>query len=110
MNDLLTNNGEPAVGAPAIPASSGSRRVQDRVVEEEKEEAAGGVETAGLLLGTHRVSGTQPLLAFWVMILFHQLGPLGRVGLRVAMSVCLCVCLCHRVQFFSRPLIGPQIT
>ena len=45
---------------------------------------------------------------------FHQLGPLGRVGLRVAMSVCLCVCvsviLCHRVQFFSRPLIGPQIT
>ena len=45
---------------------------------------------------------------------FHQLGPLGRVGLRVAMSVCvfvcLCVILCHRVQFFSRPLIGPQIT
>ena len=45
---------------------------------------------------------------------FHQLGPLGRVGLRVAMSVCvsvcLSVCMCHRVQFFSRPLIGPQIT
>ena len=29
---------------------------------------------------------------------------------RVAMSVCLSVCLCHRVQFFSRPLIGPEVT
>ena len=25
---------------------------------------------------------------------FHQLGPLGRVGLVVNMYVCLCVCLC----------------
>ena len=25
---------------------------------------------------------------------FHQLGPLGRVGLVVTESVCLCVCLC----------------
>ena len=24
--------------------------------------------------------------------------------------VCLSVCLCHRVHFFSRPLIGPEIT
>ena len=36
---------------------------------------------------------------------FHQLG----VGHRVAMSVCLCVCLHHRMHFFSRPLIGPEI-
>ena len=36
---------------------------------------------------------------------FHQLGPLGRVGLRVAMSVCVSVILCHRVQFLSRPLM-----
>ena len=26
------------------------------------------------------------------------------------MSVCLSVCLCHRVQFFPRPLSGPEIT
>jgi hypothetical protein len=35
---------------------------------------------------------------------FHQLGPLGQVGLVVVMSVCLSVCLYvvlrHRVQFF----------
>ena len=46
--------------------------------------------------------------------LFTNSAPLGRVGHRVAMSVCVCVCvsvcLRHRVQFFSRPLIGPQIT
>ena len=45
---------------------------------------------------------------------FHQLGPLGRVGHRVAMSVCQDVCLCvcqrHQVQFFPRPLISPEIT
>ena len=42
---------------------------------------------------------------------FHQLGPLGQVGLVVVMSVC-----CRRqlvcplpMQFFSRPLIGPVI-
>ena len=28
----------------------------------------------------------------------------------VCLSVCHSVCLCHRVQFFSKPLIGPQIT
>ena len=34
----------------------------------------------------------------WIYILFeigfHQLGPLGRVGLAVDISVCLCVCVC----------------
>ena len=25
-------------------------------------------------------------------------------------SVSMFVCLCHQVQFFSRPLIGPQVT
>ena len=30
---------------------------------------------------------------FFSTINFHQLGPLGRVGLVVAMSVCLCVCV-----------------
>ena len=29
----------------------------------------------------------------WPSVNFHQLGPLGRVGLVVAMSVCLCVCV-----------------
>ena len=44
---------------------------------------------------------------------FHQLGPLGRVGLVVDMSVCVCVCLsvCPLpMRFFLRPLIRPQIT
>ena len=40
---------------------------------------------------------------------FHQLGPLGRVGLVVDMSVCVFVCPLP-MRFFSRPLIGPQIT
>ena len=31
------------------------------------------------------------------MIYFHQLGPLGRVGHRVAMSVCMYVCVCLSV-------------
>ena len=35
---------------------------------------------------------------------FHQLGPLGRVGLVVAMSVCLSVCIRHRVQFFFKAI------
>ena len=55
--------------------------------------------------------------------IFHQLGPLGRVGLVVAKSVCvLFVCLSpsHAIFFeashlpsghmiISRPLIGPQV-
>ena len=48
------------------------------------------------------------------LLSFHQLGPLGRVGLVVVMSVylpvCVCVVLRHHVQFFSRPLIGPQVS
>ena len=28
----------------------------------------------------------------------------------VCLSVCLSVCPCHQVQFFSRPLIGPEVT
>ena len=41
---------------------------------------------------------------------FHRIGPVGRLGLVVAMSVCVCVFLC--VPFpcdFFRSLIGPQI-
>ena len=42
---------------------------------------------------------------------FHRIGPLGRFDHRVAMSVvCMYVCLSLFMQFFSRPLIGPQIT
>ena len=39
-------------------------------------------------------------------LIFNNSAPLGRVGHRVAMSGYLR----HRVQFFSRPLIGPQVT
>ena len=42
--------------------------------------------------------------------LFTNSAPLGRVGHRVTLSVWMCVCLRHRVQFFPRPLIGPEIT
>ena len=49
-----------------------------------------------------------------VACIFTNSAPLGRVGHRVAMFVCLWVCLSvclrHWVQFFSRPLIGPEIT
>ena len=41
--------------------------------------------------------------------IFHQLGPLGRVGQRVDMSVCVFLCPLP-MQFFFRPLIGPQVT
>ena len=42
---------------------------------------------------------------------FHQLGPLGRVGQRVDMSVCVFVCLMSPSHaIFFRPLIGPQVT
>ena len=42
---------------------------------------------------------------------FHRIGPLGRFDLVVAMSVCmLYVCCPFPMRFFSRPLIGPQIT
>ena len=45
---------------------------------------------------------------------FAELATLGRFSHKVMMSVCLCVCLfvClrHRMQCFSRPLIGPEIT
>ena len=45
---------------------------------------------------------------------FHQLGPLGWVGLVVVMSVCLCVCvsvclMSPPMRFFPRPLIVPQV-
>ena len=33
-------------------------------------------------------------IEFALLIFFHQLGPLGRVGLAVTESVCLFVCLC----------------
>ena len=39
---------------------------------------------------------------------FHQIGPLGRSGLVVTMSVCIYIYIC--MQFFWRPFIGPQIT
>ena len=67
-----------------------------------------------------------------VYVSFHQLSPLGRVGQRVDMSVCLshshaiftnsalwaelvrestCPCVCPLpMRFFSRPLIGSQVT
>ena len=46
----------------------------------------------------------------FLYIIFTNSAPLGRVGHRVAMSVCVCVCLRHRVQFFLRPFIGPEVT
>ena len=56
---------------------------------------------------------------FWWQIcssLFNESAPLSRFSHIVAMSVylfvCLSVCLpvCYPVQFFSRPLFGPEIT
>ena len=42
---------------------------------------------------------------------YHLFLSLNRhVRLSVCLSVCVSVCLRHWVQFFSRPLIGPQIT
>ena len=40
---------------------------------------------------------------------FHQLGPSGPSWSK-SRHVRMCVCLRHRMQFFFRPLIGPQIT
>ena len=56
----------------------------------------------------------QTFFSRYMLVNFYQLGPLGRVGLVVSMSVCLsvyrCVVLRHRVQLFLRPLIGPHVT
>ena len=44
---------------------------------------------------------------------YHQLGPLGRAGLEVAMSIYIWfdVYICPLpMRFFSNSLIGPQIT
>ena len=43
---------------------------------------------------------------------FHRIGPLGRFGLVAAMSVDMWIYLCVPLpcDYFSRPLIGPQIT
>ena len=40
----------------------------------------------------------------------HQLGPLGRVGLVVAMSVYICIYMSPFHVIFLRPLIVPQVT
>ena len=52
--------------------------------------------------------------AFCVIVMqnnnFHQLGPLSRVGRIVDMSVCLSGWCPLPMRFFSRPLIGPQVT
>ena len=45
----------------------------------------------------------------WSKFNSHQLGPLGRVGQRVDMSVCVFVWCPLPMRFFSRPFIGPQI-
>ena len=54
------------------------------------------------------------VLVLLLKAIFTNSASLGRVGHRVAMSVCLSVCISvclrHRVHFFSRPLIGPEIT
>ena len=51
-------------------------------------------------------------LSLTELLYFHQLGPLGRVGLVVDISVRLSVCLCVcplPMQFFLRPLSGPLV-
>ena len=47
---------------------------------------------------------------FLVCRIFTESASLGQFSHRVAGSVCQDVCLRHRVQFFPRPLIGPEIT
>ena len=55
------------------------------------------------------------LSQLWSVFVFTNSALLAELVLEspcpcVCLSVCLSFCLCHRVQFFSRPLIGPQIT
>ena len=46
-----------------------------------------------------------------ILMIFTNSAPLGRVGLVVAISICMCFgMLSPPMLFFSRPLIGPQIT
>ena len=54
MTDFLAGNG--SNGTQASPATPEARQVQDRVVEEGKGQAAGGMEPAVLLLATQLVS------------------------------------------------------
>ena len=54
--------------------------------------------------------GTWNLDPAFQSLIFTEPAPLRQFSHKVAMSVYLCVVLCHRVQFFSRPLIGPQVT
>ena len=66
----------------------------------------------------HWLAEPPPLLwvwaCSWIQRFFIESAPLGRFSHRNAISVCLSVCVCvvlrHRVQFFLRPLIGPQVT
>ena len=55
MNDFLPSNG--GNETQASPATPEARQVQDRVVEEGKGQAAGGMEPPVLLLATQLVSG-----------------------------------------------------
>ena len=47
----------------------------------------------------------------WTLIVvfpdFHQIGPLGRFDLVIAMSVCLCVCLSLFMWYILRPILPP---
>ena len=61
------NNGKLAVGLQASTESPGSWPVQDRILEEGKEGAAGGGDTARLLLGTDRVIVTLPVWGLFVL-------------------------------------------
>ena len=67
MNDFLASNGEPAIGpqaqAQACPAAPEARKAQDRVMEEKKGQAAGGMDQGVLLLGTRLVSGGRTYLS-----------------------------------------------
>ena len=61
---------------------------------------------------TNTKLGRDKFLFWWHPIeksFFIESAPLGRFDLVVAMSVCVYVCP-HPMRFFSRPLIGPQVT
>ena len=61
------------------------------------------------IINRHGIAGAVQQKTVVVHCDFHQLGPTGPSWSK-SCHVRLWLCVRHRVQFFSRPLIGPQVT